>query len=76
MKTSFLILTWVFLNPIFSQNNIWKIYSSATNNLVDNKTTAVLIDKKNNKWIGSQEGLMFFDGNNQQLFTTKNSQLP
>lgn len=65
-----------FLNPIFSQNNIWKIYSSANNDLADNKITAMLIDKKDNKWIGSQEGLTFFDGDNQQTFTTKNSQVP
>ena len=76
MKRLLAILTVFLLNPIFAQNNIWKIYSNTNNDLVDNKTTAVLIDKNNNKWVGSQEGLTFFHKNNMQTFTTKNSQLP
>ncbi len=76
MKRVLGILTVFLLNPIFAQNNIWKIYSSTNDDLADNKTTAVLIDKNNNKWIGSREGLTIFNGNNRQTFTAKNSQLP
>ena len=68
-----------FLFPsifLFGQTEIWKIYNSASTNLPDNKITAVIIDKNNNKWIGSQEGLILFDGQNWKTFTTKNSLLP
>ena len=64
MKTAVNILFASLLSTTFAQNEIWKIYSSTNNNLADNKITAVIIDKNNNKWIGSQEGLTFFDGKN------------
>ena len=76
MKILFNIIVTFLVTSVFAQNDIWKVYNSASTNLPDNKITAVIIDKNNNKWIGSQEGLILFDGKNWKVFTTKNSKLP
>jgi ligand-binding sensor domain-containing protein len=74
------ILASILLGFLFTsapgQNNIWKVYNSASTNLPENKITSLIIDKNNNKWIGSQEGLILFDGDNGKTLTTKNSKLP
>ena len=62
MKILFNIIVTFLVTSAFAQNDIWKVYNSASTNLPDNKITAVIIDKNNNKWIGSQEGLILFDG--------------
>ncbi len=76
MKTLTSIILILSVVTAIGQNDIWKVYNSASTNLPDNKITALIIDKNNNKWIGSQEGLILFDGNNWKVFTTKNSNLP
>lgn len=52
------------------------LFQTSNTKLPDNKITSITIDKKNNKWIGTLNGLVKYDGVNWTIFNTSNSPLP
>jgi streptogramin lyase len=52
------------------------IYNKWNSALPDNSIWSIAIDKDKNKWIGTSEGLVKFDGKNWTVYNTSNSALP
>lgn len=69
MKKSFLILLFVFFfTNIFSQNHLWTCYNVSNSPIPSNCVNTMILDKYDNKWIGTHDGLAFFDGKNWKVF--------
>jgi ligand-binding sensor domain-containing protein len=51
-------------NTSFGQNPEWMVYNTSNSGLPDNGVNSIVIDADGNKWIGTENGLAFFDGIN------------
>ena len=53
----------------------WTIYNKSNSGLIDNKASAIAIDKEGNKWISSYQypGVSKFDGSNWTLYNSSNT---
>jgi len=76
MKTLTSIILILSVTTAIGQNDIWKVYNSASTNLPENKITALIIDKNNNKWIGTKKGLLSLSDESWKVYTQENSGLP
>lgn len=59
----------------------WTTYNTSNSGLPNNCVSSIVIDRQNNKWIGSsnanlQAGLVKYDGSNWIFYNTSNSGLP
>lgn len=54
----------------------WTVYNQLNSPLPQNTVRAIAVDDDNNKWVGTDNGLAFFDGINWVLYTDTNSGLP
>lgn len=70
-----LLLTTVCRSSLlFSQS--WTIYNTGNSGLPDDNIRALAIDQQQNKWIGTDAGLVKFDGTSWTIYNTTNSGLP
>ncbi len=70
----FLIL--FFSTAGYAQDPQWKIFNTSNSGLADNYINDLAIDQNGTKWIGTDEGLVKFDGTNWWTYKTSNSGLP
>jgi ligand-binding sensor domain-containing protein len=61
--------------PLHSQS-LWSIYNTNNSNLPDNVIRAIEEDTAGNIWVGTDNGLAKFDGNNWTVLDSSNSGLP
>jgi ligand-binding sensor domain-containing protein len=71
----FIILLIVSSSLSYSQIPKWVNYNTSNSGLPNNYINLITIDKFNNKWIGTEKGLVKFDGTNWTVFNTSNSGL-
>ena len=73
----FLIFLSICLSDIiFSQNPAWMVYNTSNSEIPSNTINCIAMDSDNNKWIGTNEGLVKFDGITWEICDTTNSELP
>lgn len=60
---------------LFAQAS-WTIYNTANSGLPDDNVRAITVDHQQVKWIGTDAGLVKFDGTAWTVFNTTNSGLP
>lgn len=58
-------------SPLYSQQ--WKIWNTSNSNIPSNELKCLIFDNTGTLWIGSDAGLIRFDGNNFIVFDTSNS---
>lgn len=68
-------LVLLFLVQQIQAQNIWTLYNTGNSPLPDNTIRAIEQDKLGNIWIGTDNGLAKFDGNNWTLIDSSNSGL-
>ena len=51
-------------------------YDTSNSGLPDNEIISIAIEENKNKWIGTNAGLVLFNGTNWILYDTSNSDLP
>lgn len=68
-----LILFFLTNLQLFSQ---WENFNMENSDLPSNRFFGIALDSKNNLWLGSQEGLVKYDGNEWVVYNTENSELP
>jgi ligand-binding sensor domain-containing protein len=54
----------------------WTIYNTANSGIPDNNIRAIAVDQQHTKWIGTDAGLVKFDGTTWTVYNTANSGLP
>lgn len=54
------VLLIIYSNASFSQ--VWKTFNKDNSNLQDNNVFCIAIDNKGNKWFGTEQGLVLFNG--------------
>ncbi len=72
LTTSFL-LTILFTSASFASN--WMHYNQSNSPLPSNHVTAILSDDEGT-WVGTDDGLAFFDGINWTIYDSETSELP
>ena len=58
------------------QNAEWIVYNTTNSELPSNIVTSIAIDNYGNKWVGTNAGLVKFNGMGWKLYNTLNSGLP
>ena len=76
MRKPLLILFFLGITSLFSQNPQWIVYDTTNSELPNNDIWSIAIDIIGNKWIGTGKGLVKFDGINWTVYDTLNSELP
>jgi len=72
-----LISIWFCLvSTVIAQNPEWINYNTTNSDLPSDSIYCIVIDELGNKWIGTSEGLVKFDGTNWTVYNTSNSGLP
>ena len=75
--TKIFLLTFLFLLPFYTYSqNQWRVFTTQNSGLPDNNILCIGIDTNNNKWIGTQNGLVKYNGSNWIVYDTSNSPLP
>jgi hypothetical protein len=70
-----LLLTTVCRSSLlFGQS--WTIYNTGNSGLPDDNIRALAVDQQQTKWIGTDAGLVKFDGTSWTVYNTTNSGLP
>ncbi len=54
----------------------WNKYTASEGGLLSDFILCVAIDRRDRKWLGTNDGLCVFDGNRWTSYTTRNSKLP
>jgi hypothetical protein len=72
LKKIFIALV-LFSNIVFTQNPKWVVYNSTNSGLPSNTLYSIAIDTSDNIWLGTDIGLVKFDGTNWTIFNTSNS---
>jgi ligand-binding sensor domain-containing protein len=68
-------LLFLFLIPFFSLGQ-WDVYNTSNSPLESNNIRCLALDTSDYVWIGTDNGLYAFDGNNWQVFNSGNSGFP
>lgn len=67
----------IWTNAMFSQDEVWKSFSTSNSGIAGNIVKTLAIDKAGNKWVGTyMKGLSKFDGEKWTVFDNSNSGLP
>ena len=79
MKSKQIVIFFLFLCfgfiKLYSQSE-WQNFNTQNSPLPHNRVSQIKQDKQGNFWIGTNDGLAKFDGNNWQVYTSANSSLP
>jgi sugar lactone lactonase YvrE len=54
----------------------WTLYNTANSDLPDNYIKTIVVDKQDNKWIGTSSGLVKYDDKVWTIYNTSNSGIP
>lgn len=54
----------------------WENFNTDNSGIPRGQINGIALDSKNNLWLGSQEGLVKYDGNEWVVYNTDNSELP
>ena len=63
-------------NGTISSSGRWQEFNTSNSCLSSNTIRCLAIDHNNNLWIGTDEGLVFYDGTQWIIYNTSNSKLP
>jgi ligand-binding sensor domain-containing protein len=75
LAVSFL-LQYVITTKVYPQNPEWILYNMENTGLPNNVIYSVAIDSSDDVWIGTENGLVKFNGTNWTTYNTSNSALP
>jgi ligand-binding sensor domain-containing protein len=73
---NFIVIIIFSIAQILVAQNDWMVFDYLNSPLNENNVLALKHDKNNNVWIGTEYGLMKFDGYFWNLYNTFNSDLP
>jgi ligand-binding sensor domain-containing protein len=63
-------------NGTISSSGRWQEFNTSNSCLPSNKIWCLEIDHNNNLWIGTDNGLVFYDGKKWTIYNTSNSKIP
>ena len=75
MKKALLIL-FIIPTYLFPQVNNKKVFLAKNSPLSEKSITAIATDEDDLNWIGTLEGLIYYNGQRWVILNTKNSKLP
>ena len=78
---SLTLIYFLYYGQLIGQKTEWIILNANNTDLPDNFVKAIVIDRENNKWIGTANpvnpgGLVKFNNKKWTTFNSKNSELP
>lgn len=76
MRKLLFVLFVCALVPALQAQPGWTIYNTANSPIPENSIHCITFDAQGNKWIGTDNGLAFFDDVNWTVYDTSNSGLP
>lgn len=71
-----LVIVFCFLAAALRAQPGWTIYNTMNSPLPENSVHCIVFDSQGNKWIGTDNGLAFFDDVNWTIYDTSNSDIP
>ena len=68
----FLLLFVLYSSSAYSQNTEWIVYTASNSGLPANGVNSITIDKNGNKWLATNGGVAFFNGEIWTVYNTSN----